>query len=103
MPANVKYLTPSPWQRFAKISAGILGGYLVAMSLHVALAAWMNHVNILITSTFSGFILWTILMILAFLSKNGWLTWLIYLLVTIVFLGVAYSGKFQNPNFLQHG
>jgi hypothetical protein len=103
MPANTKYLTVSPWQRFAKISAGILGGYMVAMSLHLALASWVNHVNVLITSTFSGFIVWTILMILSFLSKRGWLVWLLYLLITLVFLGIAYFGKFQNPNFLQRG
>jgi hypothetical protein len=103
MPANAKYLTTSPWQRFAKISAAIVGGYGVTMSLHVALAAWSNHVNVLITTTFSGFILWTVVMILAFLSKNGWRVWLICLLLTMVFTAIAYLGKFYNPTFLQHG
>jgi hypothetical protein len=101
MPANAKYLTTSPWQRFGKISASILGGYMVAMSFHMALAAWVNHVNVLITSTFSGFILWASLMILAFLSKSVWRIWLLYLLLTILFTAVSYLGKFYNPDFLQ--
>ncbi len=103
MPANAKYLTASPWQRFAKISAGILGGYMVAMTLHLALASWVNHVNVLITSTFSGFIVWVSLMIVAFLSKSGWRIWLLYFLITIVCLSIACLGKFQNPDFLKHG
>ncbi|MFZ6013498.1 MAG: hypothetical protein ACOYXT_24365, partial [Bacteroidota bacterium] len=86
---------------FAKISAAIIGGYLVAMSLHVALAAWINHVNVLITSTFSGFIVWATLMIVAFLSKQGWRIWLLYLVLTIVLMGIAYLGKMYNPEFLQ--
>lgn len=100
MPANAKYLTVSPWQRFAKISAGILGGYLVAVARHVALAAWVNHVNVLITSTFSGFITWAMLMIVAFLSKSGWRVWLLYLLLSVFFFGIASLGKLYNPNFL---
>lgn len=100
MPANAKYLTASPWQRFAKISAALVGGYMVAMSFHVALAAWTNHGNVLITSAFSGFIIWTVLMILAFLSKNGWQAWLVYAFFTVLFLSVAYIGKFRNPEFL---
>lgn len=103
MPANPKYLTASPWQRFAKISAGILGGYLVSMSLHLALAAWLDHVNVIITGTYSGFILWVVFMTLAFLSRNGWRLWLLYLLITAVLTGIALLGKSFNPNFLQHG
>jgi hypothetical protein len=103
MPANAKYLTASLWQRFAKISAGILGGYFVSVSLHQAIAAWVNHINVIITSSFSGFILWAVLMILTFLDRNGWRVWLIYVLLTALFSLIAYSGKLFNPNFLHHG
>jgi Ca2+/Na+ antiporter len=102
MPANSKYLTASRAQRFAKISAGILGGYFVSMSIFLALAAWFNHVNIIISGAFAGFILWVTFMLLAFLSKNGWLAWLLYLLITVVFVAVAYLGKTYNPHFLGH-
>lgn len=103
MPAKEKYLTASPWQRFAKISAGILGGYLVSMSIHLALASWLDHVNVLITATFSGFIIWVGFMSLAFLSRNGWRVWMLYLLISIVFTVIAYLGKSFNPNFMDHG
>src|SRR5262245_11225985 len=97
MPANAKYLTASGLQRFAKISAAIVGGYGVTMSFHTALASWTSHVHILITSTFSAFIMWTVLMILAFLAKNGWRVWLICFLLTGLFSAIAYLGKFYNP------
>ncbi|MFV9552114.1 hypothetical protein [Algibacter sp. PT7-4] len=96
MPANTKYLS-SNWQRFAKISAGILGGYLVSTTCHLALASWCNHVIVIISSTFTGFILWVTLMILAFLSKNGWKLWGIYLLLTIFFSIILYLGMLYNP------
>ena len=103
MPANSKYLTASRWQRFAKISAGILGGYFVSMSVHMALAAWFNHVNVIITATYTGFILWVVMMALAFLSRNGWRAWMLYLAITFVFVGISLLGRSFNPNFLQHG
>lgn len=71
MPANKKYLNTSGWQKFAKISSGFLGGYLVSMTFHLAIAAWLDRVNVIITMTFSAFVLWMVLMILAFLRKNG--------------------------------
>ncbi|MAU15838.1 MAG: hypothetical protein CMH46_09900 [Muricauda sp.] len=97
MPANKKYLTPSPWQRFAKISAAILGGLIVALMFHLALASWFDHVTIIITSTFSVFILWAILMVIAFLGKNGWKVWAVYLLISLVLGVIFYFGNQTNP------
>ncbi|MGQ7946837.1 hypothetical protein [Flavobacterium sp. WC2509] len=96
MPANPKYLTQSKTQRFAKITAAILGGYLVSVSFHLALAAWLDQVTIIITMAFSGFILWVALMIVAFLAKNGWKIWGIYLLLTLFFALIVYLGKTYN-------
>ena len=96
MPANPKYLS-SNWQRFAKITAGFLGGYFVTISFHLAISFIFNHVNVIITSSFSGFILWSVLMIIAFLAKNGWKIWGIYLLITVLFSIVVYLGKIYNP------
>ena len=92
MPANKKYLTPSPWQQFAKISAAIIGGLMVAVTFHMALASWFDHVVVIITSTFSTFMLWAVLMVLAFLAKNGWKIWGLYLLISIVLGAVYYFG-----------
>ncbi|NVN19031.1 hypothetical protein GUA46_11820 [Muricauda sp. HICW] len=97
MPANKKYLTPSTSQRFAKISAAILGGLIVSVMFHMALAAWFDHVTVIITSTFSAFILWAILMVVAFLGKNGWKIWSIYLLASLVFFVIFYFGNQTNP------
>jgi len=97
MPANPKHLTKSGWQRFAKISAAILGGYILTTAVHMALALWLDHVTMLITATFSGFILWAVLMVLAFLAKNGWKVWGIYLLLTGFFAALVYLGKIYNP------
>jgi|SRR5690606_21433268 len=99
MPANKKYLTKSPVQRFAKISAGMVGGYLVTVSLHLALALWIDHVNVLMTLRFGGFILWVALLIVAFVAENGWKIWGIYLGITLLFSGVFYLGKIYHPLF----
>ena len=96
MPANKKYLTPSTSQRFAKISAAILGGLIVAVMFHMALASWFDHVTVIITSTFSAFILWAILMVVAFLGKNGWKIWGIYLLASLVLFVIFYFGNQTN-------
>lgn len=96
MPANPKHLS-SPWQRVAKISAGFIGGYLVTITFHMALSFWLNHVNVIITATFTGFILWASLMVIAFLSKNGWKIWGIYLLLSLLFSVIIYIGKMCNP------
>ncbi|WP_421812649.1 hypothetical protein [Flagellimonas sp.] len=97
MPANKKYLTPTVSQRFAKISAAILGGFIVAILFHLALASWFNHVAVIITSTFSAFILWATLMIVAFLGKNGWKVWGIYLLASLVLFVIFHFGNQTNP------
>lgn len=97
MPANPKYLTQSKWQRFAKITAAILGGYFVSVTFHLALAAWFNRANILMTMAFSGFILWVVLMVIAFLAKSWWKIWGIYILLTLVFVLFIYLGQTYNP------
>lgn len=97
MPANPKYLTQSKWQRFAKITAAILGGYLVSISFHLALASWFIRANMIITMAFSGFILWVSLMVVAFLAKNGWKIWLIYLSLSLLYSILIYLGQTYNP------
>lgn len=97
MPANKKYLEASAWQRFLKISAGILGGYFVSTTLHMALAFLLPHKEVLITITYTGFMLWVALMILAFLAKSGYKIWGIYLGLILVFSVVIYFGKQINP------
>jgi len=85
MPAKQEYLS-STGQRILKISAGILGGYMLAMAIHLFIAVIFPayQTAVMLTATFSLFILWVVFMILAFMAKNGWKVWAVYLLATVV-------------------
>jgi hypothetical protein len=93
MPAKKEYLT-TPGQRALKISAGLLGGYLLSVCLHLALAVMTPFRNqILLSATFSVFFCWVGLMILAFLARNGWKIWVIYLLGCLILSLVIYLAR----------
>jgi len=85
MPANKKYLTTSPWLRFAKIMAGAVGGYAVMLSLHLLLTKVFPRENVLATAFFTGYILWAFLLLWAFVARNVWKVWLTYLGLTLLF------------------
>ncbi|MEM7509319.1 MAG: hypothetical protein AAF388_00220 [Bacteroidota bacterium] len=93
MPANKKYLTNSPWQKGAKLTAGFIGGFILSSSFHTAIASWWNRAEVVATSGFSLFLLWAGLMIVAFLAKNGWKLWGIYIAASALFAGLTYLGK----------
>lgn len=98
MPANPKYLNKNPWQQFAKITAGIIGGYIITALFHMCLPLYLpNSKEVLVTSIFTVFIVWCTLLIVPFLFKNGWKAWLIYCLTIVVLFGVYYFGNQQNP------
>ncbi|GFD71674.1 hypothetical protein ABMY20_04465 [Tenacibaculum sp. SSH1-16] len=98
MPANSKYLNQSPWQQFAKISAGLIGGYIISALLHMCLVLWLpNPKGILITSIYTIFIVWGALLIVPYLFKNGWKAWVIYLIISIILYVIYYLGNQQNP------
>jgi hypothetical protein len=98
MPANPKYLTKDPWQKFAKISAALLGGYLIAAGFFMALAFWLpNHRATLATFSYGVFILWVGLMFIPFLSENGWKCWAVFLVIILILSAAIYYGKQLNP------
>lgn len=84
MPANKKYLS-SPFQRFLKITGGFVGGYFVMLSFHLMLTCIFRERDVVITAYLSGYVLWAVLLLYAFLAKNGWWVWLIYTVLTVVF------------------
>jgi len=86
MPANKKYLS-SPGQRFLKMSAGFIGGYVVMLSLHLLLTHLFEPRNVVVTAFITGYLVWAVLLLVAFLSKSGWKVWGIYLLLAAVFYG----------------
>lgn len=85
MPANKKHLTASPWQRLLKVTAAFVGGYMVAMSFHLLLMTFLDKTVLFITMKFSVYILWSVLMVVAFLAKNGWKIWGLYLGLSLLF------------------
>lgn len=99
MPANRKYLTKSPWQKGAKFTAGLIGGYAISALFHMVLALLLPaHKEVLATSMFTLFILWIILLIIPYLFKNGWKVWGIYLSIISVLLALFFIGNQQNPS-----
>ncbi|MEM6398285.1 MAG: hypothetical protein AAF741_18180 [Bacteroidota bacterium] len=92
MPAKKKYLS-SPGQRVLKITAGILGGYMLTSGIHLAIGAHLEEKGaLIITSAYTSFFVWIGLMIAAFYFKNGWPAWGTYLLATAVCAGIIYLG-----------
>jgi hypothetical protein len=85
MPAKKKYLTRSPWLRLSKILAGALGGYAVMFSFHLLLTQFFPRENVIATAFFTGYILWAILLLVAFLARNVWKVWFAYLALTLLF------------------
>ena len=92
MPANKKYLTSSPWVRASKIIGAIVGGMLLCASFHVFLAKYLNVEIVSSTGSFSFFIVWVGLMIVAFLFEKAWKMWLIYMGLTLIFSFATYVG-----------
>lgn len=93
MPAKKQYLS-SPRQRVLKVSAAVIGGYFVAASFHLMLAAVSGQKEIvMLTSTFSLFLLWAGVMVVTFLSRNGWKIWGIYLGLTFLFSIIIYFAQ----------
>ena len=85
MPANKKYLTASPSQRLLKITAAIAGGYWVTTAFMLCLMHFCSKKEVLVTMKFMAYLIWVVLMILAFLAKSGWKIWGWYLLAGSLF------------------
>lgn len=84
----------SPGQRILKITAGILGGFIITILFHNAIGTMLAFKGgLIITTGYTAFILWAALMIIAFLFKNGWKVWGIYLLCILLLGMIIYFNK----------
>ena len=93
MPAKKEHLSTSG-QRALKIAAGLIGGYFLAISLQMMIGVLIPfRTEVILTGAFSVFMLWVFFMIVAFLVRNGWLIWGIYLLSTGICGAVIYLLK----------
>lgn len=97
MPANKKHLNPAFHQRFAKITAGFIGGFALTIALFLIPAVLTDHVIVLFTLKFAGFIVWGAFMIIPFLFKNGWKVWGIYLMAIVLLSSLLFLIKTQSP------
>ena len=93
MPAKKEYLATTG-QRALKITAGLIGGYFLAVAFQMLLSVLIpNRTAVILTGAFSVFIVWIALMVLAFLARNGWVIWAIYLFGTSVCATAIYFFK----------
>lgn len=85
MPANAKYLTKSPWLRLVKIVVGFGGGYAVMLSLHLLLMRVFPPQNVAATAFITGYVLWALLLLGAFVARSVWRVGAAYLGLTLLF------------------
>lgn len=89
MPANTKYLS-SRSERALKITAAIIGGYLVSASFHLMLGILpFAREAVVVLSGISFFLMWGGLITVTFLARKGWKVWLLYVLLTLLFGAVT--------------
>lgn len=55
------------------------------ISFHQLLGYVVEPKYMVITAAFTGYILWAVLLLLAFLAERAWKVWLIYVLLTLIF------------------
>ncbi len=90
MPANKRYLS-SRGERISKTLAGIMGGYIVTIALHLLVAVlWSAGPAWIQTTTYSAFLLWVTAMVIALLFNQSWKPWTLYGLVSIVCFMLIY-------------
>jgi len=84
MPAKAKYLSPG-WTRFSKITAAIFGGYAATILLHLAIANFFeDDTPMLLTSTFTTYLMWCGLMVMVFFIEKAWVSWALLLSVILL-------------------
>lgn len=62
-----------------------MGGYMVSLSFHLLIMRLIDKQDVFMTMKFSVYLIWAVLMIIAFLGKNGWIVWGWYLGLTLIF------------------
>lgn len=93
MPAKKKYLS-SNFDRFLKITSGIIGGSSLATLLHFVFGIFINDKPALFTTMFyTFFLLWVFFFLLSFMFKKAWKSWLFYLVSSGFCLAIIFIFK----------
>lgn len=87
MPAKKKYLTRSPWIKTAKLLTGVIGGYTVSLSFHLLLARLLDRDGVIVTSFFTGYVLWASLLLWTYIARRFWLVPVQFFVLTLLFWG----------------
>ncbi|TRX60735.1 hypothetical protein FNH22_06735 [Fulvivirga sp. M361] len=91
MPAKSKYLSDT-WTRVSKVTAAILGSYIATMLMHIATATLVtNNAPVILTTSYSAFLIWIAFMVLAFFIKKAWHVWCLFGSVIIVCSLIIFS------------
>lgn len=85
MPANKKHLETSIIQRTLKITAGLIGGFLLSMCFHLFWMYFFSPETVFTTLCVTHYLLWAILFVIAFLFDQGLKVWVIYLGLSLLF------------------
>ena len=89
MPANPKY--SSGTERAAKITAGLIGGYVLSAMFHYVLGLLVeNKAIVAATSIYTLYMLWMVLFIIPFMLKSGGRAWVYYLISIVLLAVIAY-------------
>lgn len=90
MPANKRHFG-TRMQRISKTLAGIIGGYLATIALHLVVGViWGSSPSWIQTTTYSAFSLWIAAIVAALLFKKAWKVWVLYLLIIVSCSGLIY-------------
>lgn len=90
MPANKRHLS-TRGQRISKTLAGIIGGYIVTMALHLLVAViWSASPAWIQTTTYSAFSMWVAAIIVALLFKSAWKIWSLYGIISLISFTLIY-------------
>ncbi|MFZ4861701.1 hypothetical protein ACL9RF_05900 [Sphingobacterium sp. Mn56C] len=90
MPANKKYLIKSPWLRLARLLVGVLGGYVLMLSVHLCLSLFFPANAFVITAYLTGYLMWVFLLLWAYTAKSLGFLVLLYLGLSVLFSGIYY-------------
>lgn len=94
MPANKEYLTHGTAERIGKVSAALVGSFLVAVSSMLALASWSDRPSVVFMSyTYLLILVWCALMLVAFLFRKAWKCWLLYASLVVIFITFFLIGR----------
>ncbi|WP_438712045.1 hypothetical protein ACSTS3_06155 [Aquimarina muelleri] len=83
MPAKKEYLS-GPWKRFSKLMAALIGAYITTMLFHVALAkvSMPNETPVVLSGSYTGFVVWVGLMVMVYFIKKAWHAWLLFFMIS---------------------